>query len=323
MKKKSWVVVDEVQKVPALLDEVHRLIEEDGYRFLLSGSSARKLKKGSANLLAGRAISHHMFPFCSGEVETGDIERVLAFGLLPKAYSTARPQAFLKTYVDTYLKEEILAEALTRNIGAFSRFLEIAARQNGQLTNLSNIARDAEVKRPSVDGYFSILVDTMIGTWLPAWSLNSSTKQVEHPKFYFFDMGIVRALSGRLPYELTQEEKGPLLETWLIHELRAYLSYKELHYKLFFWRNHNGTEVDIVFEGKKYFFALEIKANKNWKPEFKKGLRSFKDRFDRQPGQPKPVKLIGIYTGDRKAKHDDIEIYPVYEFLKFLWSSEL
>jgi predicted AAA+ superfamily ATPase len=147
----------------------------------------------------------------------------------------------------------------------------------------------AEVKRPSVDGYFSILVDTMIGYWLPAWSLNSSTKQV----------------------------------TWILHELRSYLSYKEPYFQPFFWRNHNGTEVDIVFEGKKYFYALEIKANKTWKSEFNKGLNSFKERFYRQLRQSKPLKLIGIYTGDRKAKISDKDIYPVNEFLKILWASDI
>lgn len=321
--KKSWVVIDEIQKVPALLDEIHRLIEEDGYQFLLSGSSARKLKRGASNLLAGRAISLQMLPFCSKEVDTKNIDKVLKYGLLPKAYLLEKPTSFLKTYVNTYLKEEVLAEALTRNIGAFNRFLEIAARQNGQLTNLSNLARDAEVKRPSVDGYFSVLIDTLIGYWLPAWSINSSTKQVDHPKFYFFDTGVVRALAGRLPYDMTSEEKGPLLETWILHELRCLILYNELYYQLFFWRNHNGQEVDIVFEGKKFFYAIEIKAAPNWKPEFNKGLNSFKDKFVQQKSVKKPLKRMGIYTGERKAKIGDIEVFPVHDFLDFLWSSDL
>lgn len=321
---KSWIVVDEIQKVPALLDEVHRLIEEDGIKFLLSGSSARKLKRGSSNLLAGRAISYRMFPFCSDEVDTSDVNTILHYGLLPKAYLSQRPQPFLKTYVETYLKEEVLAEALTRNIGAFGRFLEVAARQNGQLTNLSNIARDAEVKRPSVDGYFSILVDTLIGYWLPAWSLNSSTKQVEHPKFYFFDTGVVRAISGRLPYSASPEELGILLETWMLHELRSYLSYNEMYYELYFWRNHNGMEVDIVFEGAEYFIAIEIKANSIWKTEFNKGLNAFKERYDLSADKhKKALKRIGIYQGEKKSKHQDIEIFPVNEFLKELWRGNL
>src|SRR5439155_19931595 len=187
---KRWVVIDEIQKVPALLDEVHRQIEKHRRRFILSGSSARKLRHGAANLLAGRAIQLDMFPLVSSEVGAVPPLERLAFGMLPKAFASAKPQRFLQSYVLTYLKEEVQAEALTRNIGAFSRFLEIAALYNAQLANTANIARDAQVARQTVQGYFDVLVDTLLGSWLHAWKLKRAAKLVSHPKFYFFDAGV-------------------------------------------------------------------------------------------------------------------------------------
>jgi uncharacterized protein len=186
----TWVVLDEVQKVPAILDEVHRLIEERGLRFVLCGSSARKLKRGGANLLAGRAVVERMFPLVSAEVgEEFVAENVMRFGTLPMVIGHADPAGFLEAYATTYLNEEIRAEALARNVGAFSRFLEVAARQNGQVTNVTGIARDAGVGRTTVQNYFEILQDTLIGEWLHPWKLKRSNKQVGHPKFYLFDPG--------------------------------------------------------------------------------------------------------------------------------------
>jgi len=179
LKPESWVVIDEVQKVPALLDEVHRLIEECGLRFILCGSSARKLKRGGANLLAGRALMAHMHPLLSTEMgEAYDVEAAMVLGGLPRAVAAPDAKAFLLTYAELYLNEEIRMEALTRNVGGFSRFLEVAARQNGQVTNVSNIARDAGVGRTTVQNYFEILVDTLIGHWMHPWKLKRATKQV-------------------------------------------------------------------------------------------------------------------------------------------------
>jgi predicted AAA+ superfamily ATPase len=184
LKKGAWVVIDEVQKVPELLNAVHHLIEEKNIKFALSGSSARKLKTTHANLLAGRALVKNLYPLTFFEVGgVVDIAKVLRFGMLPVAFQTANPIDYLKSYADTYLKEEIKSEALTRNLGGFVRFLEIAARQNAQVTNVSNIARDAQVARQTVQGYFEILIDTLMGFWLPAWRLKSATKQVLHSKF--------------------------------------------------------------------------------------------------------------------------------------------
>lgn len=314
----SWVVIDEIQKVPMLMDEVHRLIENNGLRFVLSGSSARKLRSRGTNLLAGRALLASFFPLVSQEVgERSFSDGSYIYGMLPKALYSERPQRYLRSYVQTYLKEEIQAEALTRSIGGFSRFLEIAARQNGQTTNVTNIARDAQVARQTVQGYFEILVDTLIGFWLPAWKLKHATKQVAHPKFYFFDAGVCRALSGRLAYPATEEEKGPLFETWIVHELRAFLSYNELDYPMYYWSSHDKVEVDILIEMQDCFLALELKSTSYWDKSFNKGLKRIKQDIDH-----KPVCLFGVYCGERELEVDEIRVLPVSQFLKKLWAGE-
>ena len=226
-----WIVLDEVQKVPALLDEVQRLITEKRQRFVLCGSSARKLKRGGANLLAGRAEVRNLSPFVSVELDhQRGLGECLRYGMLPLAVESARPQAFLKAYADTYLKQEIQAEALVRQIGAFARFLEVAARMNGQTVNIAAIARDAGVARQTVQGYFQILVDTLVGYWLPAWKLKRAVKQIAHPKFYLFDTGVARQVAGFGHLPIHPEEAGFLLETYLLHEVRAFLHYRGLHY---------------------------------------------------------------------------------------------
>lgn len=315
----SWVIIDEVQKVPPLLDEVQRLIEDKKLRFILSGSSARKLKRGGANLLAGRAIQVHMFPLVSGEMEFDiKIPDVFSTGALPLAITGLDPISYLKTYVETYLQEEIRAEALTRNIGNFARFLETAARQNGQITNISNIAREAMINRLTVQGYFDILIDTLIGFWLPAWKLKPANKQIRHPKFYFFDQGVVRALSGRLPYPPLPEELGFLMETFIINELRAYLAYRQLYYPLFYWSSRDGVELDILCETKDGFIAIEIKSKETWDKKFNKGFNKIQEAL-----RPKKVRSIGVYLGKRSLFYENIEIYPLLNFLKSLWTEKL
>lgn len=316
--KGSWVIVDEVQKVPELLDEVHRLIEERQIRFILSGSSARKLKRGGANLLAGRAVMTQMFSLVSPEVNFKiDDSRMFQFGMLPVAYQQDAPQDYLRTYCETYLQEEIKGEALTRNIGGFARFLEVAARQNGQVTNVANIARDAQVARLTVQGYFDILKDTLIGDWLPAWKLKRATKQVAHPKFYFFDSGVARALSGRLPYPPLAEELGFLLETFLLNELKAYLSYTKKFYPLHFWSSHDQVEVDFLCETARGFVAVEVKGSHHWEPQFNRGLKRIGEELKGK------VKTYGIYTGQRASQSGGIAILPYMDFLKRLWEGEI
>jgi predicted AAA+ superfamily ATPase len=314
----SWAVIDEVQKVPALLDEVHRLIEDRALRFVLSGSSARKLRRGGANLLAGRAITTPMFPLVSAERSFElDVGATLEHGSLPMAV-TGDAKAYLRSYVETYLEQEIRAEALTRNLGGFVRFLEIAARQNGQVTNAAGIARDAGVSRSTVQGHFEILVDTLIGFWLPAWKLKSATKQVQNSKFFFFDCGVARALTDRLPYPATREEIGPLLETMVLQELRAYLSYTGRGYQLHFWRTYDGAEVDMLCETVDGFVAIEVKASSRWEKRFNRGLQ----RVRRELGAERTT-CYGVYLGARPALWDDVRVLPVIGFLQQLWDGQV
>ncbi len=317
--KHSWVVIDEVQKVPTLLDEVHTLIESQKLRFVLSGSSARKLKRGGANLLAGRARVLNLFPLVSAEIPHAlDADRVLSFGLLPMAVTGTDPADYLRAYGETYLKEEVAAEALTRNLGGFARFLEIAARQNGQITNVTNIARDAQVARQTVQGYFEILRDTLLGDFLSAWQLKRSTHQVAHPKFYFCDAGITRALSGRLPYPMQAEERGTLLETWIWHELRAYLSYTGKHYPLHFWSSRDGVEVDFFFETQTGYCAIEVKSASEWQSKYQRGLLRLREELGE-----KHVQLWGVYLGEHVQHHGAVTVLPVREFLHHLWQGKM
>lgn len=314
----SWVVIDEVQKVPALLDEVHRLIEDHGLKFVLCGSSARKLKRSGANLLAGRALMKRMHPIVSGEMVDVDVERLLLYGALPTALNLSDPIPYLQTYAEVYLREEIMAEALTRNLGSFSRFLEIAARQNAQITNMTDIARDAQIVRQTVTGFFEVLIDTLMGFFLPAWKLKGANRQVGHSKFYFFDVGVVRALSTRLPYPPSPEEMGSLLETWIINEFRAAIDYQSKGYQLHYWRDYQGSEVDLICETTHGHLAIEIKSSKIWKPQFSKGLHKFREIL-----KSKKLRTIGIYLGEQEFYDEQIEVMTVKTFLKQLWNGEL
>ncbi len=315
----SWAVIDEVQKAPALLNEVHRLIEEKGLRFVLSGSSARKLRQGGVNLLAGRAITSNLFPLTSAELAADfDIKQTLRFGTLPLAIDTDTAQDYLRSYVETYLTQEVQAEALTRNVGAFARFLEVAARQNAQITNATSIARDTGIHRRTVESHFQILVDTLLGQWLPAWRLKSSNRQLQRSKFYFFDCGVARALTGRLPYPPTIEELGPQLETLILGELRAYLAYSRLGYAPHYWRSYDGAEVDFLIETARGFVTIEVKAAARWEKRFNRSSRRVAE--DLGPGK---TSCFGVYTGQRAALWDDVRVLPVREFLQRVWEGEV
>jgi len=247
-----------------------------------------------------------------------NVAKALIHGTLPLAITGSDPQSYLMSYTETYLQEEIKAEALTRNIGNFSRFLEIAARQNGQVTNASSISRDAAVSRQTVQNYFELLADTLIGSWLHPLKLKRSTKQISHPKFYLFDCGVARGLSGRLPYPPTDEERGPLLETLILNELRAYIAYTKRHYQLHFWRSYESVEVDFFCETLSGFIAVEVKASRRWDKRFNRGLI----RMRRELGRGR-VTCYGVYLGDRRATWDEIQVLPVLDFLRELWGGEI
>jgi len=224
----AWIVIDEVQRVPDLLDEVQHLMVKMP-RFVLSSSSARKLERSGVNLLAGRAEVRHLFPLVTAETGTDrPLDAILAEGMLPLAVTGKRPKAFLRACSEVYLKQEVHAEALVREIGPFHRFLEIAGRSNGQAINVAGIARDAGIAPQTAGDFFQILVDTLLGGWLSSWKPKRAVKQVAHPKFFLFDTGVARQLAGTTHLQLHPEERGALLETFLLHELRAHLHYADL-----------------------------------------------------------------------------------------------
>jgi predicted AAA+ superfamily ATPase len=316
-----WIVIDEIQRAPLLLDEVHRLIEKDGRRFALSGSSTRKLRRGAANLLAGRAFVHHLFPLTHFELsKKTTLNAFLEFGGLPKIALETHPSIKierLRAYVGTYLAEEIKAEAVSRNVERFSRFLRVAALANGQVTNLSNIARDCGMSRSTVSTHFSILEDTLVGAFLPAWQPRLKIKETGHPKFYFFDTGVFRELTDRGGESPSPEERGVLLETAVFHELRAAQEYQRKSGVLSYWRTHEGVEVDFVWTKGEKIVALEVNSSDTWKPTFGKGLLSLNSI------SKTPVTCLGVYTGPHRLKLPFGFVYPFEEFSALLQTGKL
>jgi len=279
-KKNAVIVIDEVQKIPGLLDEVHRAIESDWQpRFFLTGSSARKLKRNQANMLGGRAVTFQLFPFSYFELrELFSLNSYLQYGGLPNVFLAEKndvKKMLLESYVSTYLKEEIFDEALTRNLPAFSRFLDLAGFENGNIINYSNIAREVGVSSNSIKEYFNILVDTHIGFFLPPFFKSHRKKLISHPKFYFADTGISFALKKILSVELTEGTPlfGDAFEHFIILETKKALSYLREEINLYFFRTSDGAEVDIILEKHNEIIAVEIKSSEM--PQKLTGLKSF------------------------------------------------
>jgi predicted AAA+ superfamily ATPase len=309
---RDWVIIDEVQRIPDLLHEIHRLIETKRYHFILTGSCARKLKRKGPNLLAGRALTFSMHPLSVAELG-GDfrLEHSLKFGQLPSVYTEADPQKYLEAYVKTYLEEEIRQEGLTRNLSAFARFLEAASFSQGSILNVSSVARECHVERKVVEGYFSILEDLMIGYRIPPFSKKAKRRLAAHPKFYFFDAGVYRTLRPMGPLDAREEVDGIALETLFLQELIAQNSALHLGYKIFYWRTSNGREVDFVLYGTKGLLAFEIKRSSRITSAMLGGLKSFLADY--------PVaKAYFAYTGNRRMYDNKIEIVPVLEILNNL-----
>ncbi len=313
--KKNWVVIDEVQRAPMLLNEVHALISEHGrdYQFALSGSSARKLKRLDVNLLAGRALNRQFFPLTAAELNYDfDVEQILRFGLLPQIRSDPKYAVDgLEAYSTNYLREEIQQEALVRRLDSFVRFLQVAALMNGQIANVAGLARDAAVARPTVQGYFETLTDTLIGFWLPAWQRRAKVKEVASPKFYLFDPGVARSLAGRLREPLEGLERGFLLETWVLHELRAAMSFQNLGGDLRYWRTPSGSEVDFIWTRGPRAVGIEVKASATWRNEFGGPLKSLIADDIVKTG-------FGIYTGSAELKDGPLRVLPLKKFFKEL-----
>jgi uncharacterized protein len=323
----AWVVLDEIQKVPALLDEVHRLMESRRWRFALCGSSARKLRRGGANLLAGRALTLSMESFSAAELGTGfDLDFALNWGLLPFVLEEPDTAAdILAAYVNTYLKEELQAEGLIRNVPPFVRFLAVAGQINGQIVNAQNISREAYVARSTVDTDFAILTDTLVGHFLPAWRPGLKVREAAQPKFYWFDPGVARAAAGLLREPADKQWQGLALETLIYHELRVYNDISGKHRSVSYYRTSAGVEVDFIVETSRrrantspQVAALEIKRAERWDRKWDKALRALADtdgvRVDR---------MIGVYCGSRRYDFDNVTVLPVADFVKALFAGEI
>jgi predicted AAA+ superfamily ATPase len=309
---KDWVIIDEVQRIPDLLHEIHRLIEAKKYHFILTGSSPRKLKKKGPNLLAGRALTLSLHPLSVAEL--GDdfrLELSLAYGQLPSVYTESDPKKYLEAYVKTYLEEEIRQEGLTRNLSAFARFLEAASFSQGSVLSIAAVARECSVERKVVENYFSILEELLIAYRLPVFSKKAKRRLIAHPKFYFFDTGIYRTVRPMGPLDAPEEVEGIALETLFLQEVIALNDALDCGYKIFYWRTSNGSEVDFVLYGPKGLLAFEIKRTTRITSDMMRGLKSFLADYP-------TAKAYFVYAGNRRMYEDNIIIAPILEVLKNL-----
>ncbi len=314
----SWVVVDEIQRLPALLNEVHRLIEDRGLRFALLGSNARKLRAAGVSLLAGRALLRNMFPLTAAELGADfDLDRVLRHGSLPLVWNSKTPRDVLEAWALFYLQEEIRAEAVTRNLPAFARFLPVAALRNGGVVNVAAMARDAGAARATVAGHLRILEDTLLVHCVPAHQSRRRTRERQAPKLYWVDPGLVRAVKRQFGPP-TAEERGPLFESWVATTLRAHAAERELFDSLGYWATlRSRSEVDFVLERGGERLGIEVKATSRYHSGLLRSLRLMADF-------PRVARRILVYTGDRSFRSEDgIEVWPAARFAERVAKGEL
>ena len=311
--RKQQIVIDEIQKAPALLNEVHWLMEHYNLSFALCGSSARKVKRGAANLLGGRAIRYELYGLSASELGAEfDLQRMLNHGYLPRIYQSSRPERMLDAYIADYLKEEVAAEGLVRNLPTFSDFLDVAALSDGQSVNFSSIARDCGVSNQSIKNYFQILEDTLLAKWLPAYRKRPKRRVFSAPRFYFADVGVVNRLARRGELQPGTEDYGKAMENWAFHELSAFLRYHEHEAKLSYWRLASGIEVDFIIGD--MLVAIEVKSSDRIHSDHLKGLRNI---IIDHPGIARRI-VVCREPRPRKT-NDGIEIMPAEEFAKRLW----
>ncbi len=323
----TWVILDEIQKIPALLDEVHRLMESRGWRFALCGSSARKLRRGGADLLAGRALTLSMEGFSAAEIGIQfDLNFALDWGLLPFVHNEPELAAdILAAYVNTYLKEEISAEGLIRSVPPFVRFLAVAGQKNGQAVNAQNIAREAAVPRSTVDTYFAILIDTLIGHFLPPWRPRLKVRETAQSKFFWFDSGVARAAAGLHRSPADRSWQGAALETLVYHELRVYNEVSRRQCPLSYYRTAAGVEVDFIIEtshrrpgSPPHVVAIECKRAERWDTTWNKAMLA----LAATPGV-QVDRMIGVYAGERAYQFNDVLVLPVAGFVKALFAGDI
>jgi len=303
-------IIDEVQKAPKLLDSIHSLIEEyKTHQFILTGSSARKLRRGGVNLLAGRALLTHFHPFMAAELGTDfSIEMALRSGLIPLIVSANAPDQTLATYIALYLKEEVKEEGLVRDIGTFARFLEAISFSHGNILNLNNIARECQVSRKVVENYLSIMEDLLIGYKLPVFTKRAKRAMTAQSKFYLFDAGVYYHLRPKGPLDSPDEIGGMALEGLILQHFKAWSDYSNDQVECYFWRTRGGSEVDFILYGEHHFYAVEVKNSKQIHPQSLKSLKAFRNDYPE-------AKVMLLYRGSERLLIDEIPCWPVSDFL--------
>lgn len=302
---RGWVVLDEIQRLPELLNEVHRLIESRSLRFALTGSSARALRRRRVNLLAGRALTRFMHPLTAAELgEDFSLRRALQHGCLPFACTEPDPRDYLHSYVTTYLREEVQQEGFTRRLTAFARFLEAASFSQGAILNMAAVARESAVHAKVAEGYFGILEDLLIAVRLPVFTRRAKRRLVAHPKFYFFDAGVFQAIRPKGPLDAADEIRGAALETLFLQQVRAVNDYLGLGYSVHYWRTASGDEVDFVLYGDRGLLAFEVKTTATARAADLQGLRRFLEDYPR-------AKAFLVYAGSRRWHDRGVEVLPV------------
>ena len=310
----SIVVIDEIPLVPELLNEVHRLIQKKGLRFVLCGSSARKLKRKGYDTLGGRALPCYFYPFVSAEIPDLDLDKALLYGMLPPHYLAKKPERLLDGYIDVYLREEIKEESLVRNIDAFERFMEVAATCDGDIVNYENIANDCQVSAKTVKEYFGILSDTLIGYTIPAYTKVVKRKVVQAPKFYYFDVGVYNHLLNRISLAPGTSEYGHCFEHFVIQELIAYIGYSHNRKKLSYWHTYNGKEVDAVIGDAE--IGIEIKSTEEVQSKHMSNFKEYSEEFPNS-------RCIVVSRDSITRRVGNVEVIYLFDFLKMLWSGEL
>jgi len=309
---RNWIIIDEVQQIPELLNEIHRLIEKYKYKFVLTGSSARKLRRRGVNLLGGRALTCSLHPLTAVELSNDfNLEHSLKFGHLPCVYTEPEPKKYLESYVKTFLEEEVRQEALTRNLSSFSRFLESASFSQGAVLNVCSVAQECAVQRKVVENYFTILEDLLIAYRIPAFRKRAKRRIVAHPKFYFFDVGMYRVLRPMGPLDMPEQVDGIAYETLFFQELLAINDSFELGYNISYWRTSNNEEVDFIMYGQKGIKAFEVKRTGKIRKSMLRGLHLFLRDYPM-------AKAYFIYGGNRHMREGSINILPFEDTLKNL-----
>jgi len=312
--KERVVVVDEIQKIPELLDEIHWLIVNHDVKFILSGSSPRKIIRSGSNLLGGRALRYELYPLIQSEIPDFDLVRALNNGMLPRHYQAENPKKLIEAYIGNYLKDEIMAEAKIRNINAFTQFLEAAAFSNGEMVNYSNIASECGVSHNTVKEYFQILENTLIGRFVPSFQKKPKRRVILAPKFYYFDIGITNKLLRRGRIEVRSESFGNAFEHFIYQELYAHSRYSERDYTISYWRTTSQIEVDFILGD--HEVAVEVKGTNNVQSRHLKGLKSFAEEYAVK-------KLIIVSDDPLERKIGEISVIPWKQFLDQLWNNEI